>query len=1271
MHDFTVFITSFNYGHYIDKAIESVMNQTVSEWNLYILDNCSTDSTEAVVSRYLSDPRIHFVKHPNNIGHTKNITHGFTQLPGKYISTLQADDWLEPNFIERALTAFDSYPSISLAAFGWMAYLECSDTYAYADTIPYPIDFKGLTLLSPHLTLGNFIPLHLIAFRRSEIEIVFREMITTPLRQQGEQYIIKRLEDRNGPSHFSAEVAGYWRRHDTQLTSVHAQNFITGIEDIVESLIYCQVKDKFSATSRFLSLVHFVSSSAQIQYRTAVDWLLSHNGKHFPEQYGIEISGNEVALECLVCALLMAHEVLPTTKFVSISQTPDWLKDIYRRLGLSPREVLARGNHVYGGYFLPQGIEQLVAIYFEQNIGLPLPSTDCSPAESFYDKWLKNREHLPEDMEVVARGGDMAVSKGICFHLLLRLCPGDESYLADTLDSLNSQCFPNWHLDIISTLSSPEGLENIPCIGWNTVRSDQEAKAVADLLVQQRNQTWITEIPAGAYLDPLCLWRIAQEIDTSFTAYGFFVDDDCVDSTGKRHSPRFKLGVNPSLLTASDLAGPLFVRQDIWKSINGTSLSNASPWYDMLLRMTEKYGWQKLVHITDILITYPSLFPSDADSCRDILSRHFAAISSSTDIIPVTPNSWRIRYPLPSPAPSVTIALLSQGQLELTKRCLNSILEKTSYPNYEIIIVITPEGPDPEMDTWIKKTESSGISVLTPTEKIKPHAERFHLAIHTAKGEFVFIVREEAVIIQSNCLEELLRTCMQPNIAAVGPRLINPGSGSIHSAGSVLGISGLIGTPYANVSTLSENGYLDYLQVARDVSLLSLDCILIHKASYLSIGDVPNADDDPNLKETSLCSSLRAQGKRLIYQPMATAVFEGRLDLGFELEPRPSTKNPSIDMQMATWSSLQRDIDALIDPFWNPSLTLDKQIPTIETAYQAQWQSLPANLPRLFARTLTNGQGIFRVTAAMRSLRKAGRISECIWPQEGIREPTIGELARLKPDVAIIQHYLSDNNLQALDAWKRSKAVPFIVYTLDDLLTNLPEHNQLKKYIPPNSKARLKFALERCDRVISSTEYLAEIYRPLHHDIRVIPNCLEQEIWLPLRSQKRKGLKPRIGWAGGTTHQGDLILLKEVIEQTRLEADWIFFGMCPDEIRPLLSEYHPLGSFAEYPARLAALNLDIAVAPLTNHPFNQGKSNLRLLEYGILGIPVVCTDIDPYRNSPACRVENTPSAWIEALRERIHDADAREAEGRELKQWVQKSYLLENNLDQWLAAHLP
>ncbi|MEN8762456.1 MAG: hypothetical protein ABF290_08470, partial [Thiogranum sp.] len=84
--------------------------------------------------------------------------------------------------------------------------------------------------------------------------------------------------------------------------------------------------------------------------------------------------------------------------------------------------------------------------------------------------------------------------------------------------------------------------------------------------------------------------------------------------------------------------------------------------------------------------------------------------------------------------------------------------------------------------------------------------------------------------------------------------------------------------------------------------------------------------------------------------------------------------------------------------------------------------------------------------------------------------------------------------------------------------------------------------------------------------------------------------------------------------------------------------------------------------------FNESKSNLRLLEYGVLGWPVIASDIAPYHEGPVCRVHNQARAWIKAIRERIHDMDATRREGDALQDWVRENWLLQQHLDDWLAA---
>jgi hypothetical protein len=162
-----------------------------------------------------------------------------------------------------------------------------------------------------------------------------------------------------------------------------------------------------------------------------------------------------------------------------------------------------------------------------------------------------------------------------------------------------------------------------------------------------------------------------------------------------------------------------------------------------------------------------------------------------------------------------------------------------------------------------------------------------------------------------------------------------------------------------------------------------------------------------------------------------------------------------------------------------------------------------------------------------------------------------------------------------------------------------------------------------------------------------------------------------VGWAGGGQHHGDLEFIAPVIEATKDEVDWVFMGMCLDQIRPYVKEYHAGVAFDLYPQKLADLDLDLAIAPLEYNNFNMAKTNLRLLEYGILGWPVLCSDITPYQGAPVTLVGNNVKHWLKAIREKIHEPEALLKEGQALQQWVLSNYLLEDHLDEWLAALTP
>jgi hypothetical protein len=280
------------------------------------------------------------------------------------------------------------------------------------------------------------------------------------------------------------------------------------------------------------------------------------------------------------------------------------------------------------------------------------------------------------------------------------------------------------------------------------------------------------------------------------------------------------------------------------------------------------------------------------------------------------------------------------------------------------------------------------------------------------------------------------------------------------------------------------------------------------------------------------------------------------------------------------------------------------------------------------------------------------------------------ELERLAPDTIIFQRQYTTPQLEFMQNTKAfSKA--FKVYELDDYILEVAPGSS--RELPPKDIAkRLKKAVGLCDRLVVSTQPLANALKGLNADIRVVENRLPSQWWSGLNSHRQQGRKPRVGWAGGSGHGADLQVIAEVVRALAEEVEWVFMGMCPPALRPYVHEFHSGVNIEKYPARLASLNLDLALAPLKDNIFNACKSNLRLLEYGACGFPVICSDILCYRGDfPVTRVRNKPKDWIAAIREHLAEPHANAGAGDALRSVVLDNWMLrDEHLLAWRNAWL-
>ena len=281
----------------------------------------------------------------------------------------------------------------------------------------------------------------------------------------------------------------------------------------------------------------------------------------------------------------------------------------------------------------------------------------------------------------------------------------------------------------------------------------------------------------------------------------------------------------------------------------------------------------------------------------------------------------------------------------------------------------------------------------------------------------------------------------------------------------------------------------------------------------------------------------------------------------------------------------------------------------------------------------------------------------------------VGTLADLDPDVVVFQRLIELDQIARLKQY-RKETDAFFVFELDDLITNIPGDNRFAGLFPRQTMDRLRLAIGLCDRLVVSTPALAAAYGQFAPDVVVCPNSLPNVPWASLFGNRRHGGKPRVGWAGSTGHLGDLKILYPVVKATAHLVDWVFLAALPNVLRRYAAEVHELVPIDQYPAKLASLDLDLAVAPLEVHPYNDAKSNLRLLELGAMGYPVICSagvgafDYD----LPVTWVDNRPDAWIDAIVAAIADPVALVEQGDALRNAIYAEWFLSGRVDLWATA---
>jgi GT2 family glycosyltransferase/SAM-dependent methyltransferase len=876
------------------------------------------------------------------------------------------------------------------------------------------------------------------------------------------------------------------------------------------------------------------------------------------------------------------------------------------------------------------------------------------PASDLYKHW--QAQHQLGDIAIAQAMQRIEPSGAPRIDVMLIDPADDAEAVSVTRQSLANQHYPHHRLVVISGEQS-----------WPQRLNQAIAASDAD---------WVQLAYAGDVLHPASLLLLAERVVMQPHVRAIYFDEDA-HHQGTFDSPIFKPDINLDMLRSYPYVG----RALAFKRERCVALGGLNPdfgdmaGYDLLFHLLEADGLQAIGHIGEVM--YRAAQPYAHWLASETAKTHSAAIVSShlrRIGLPhemqagALPGFNRVVYQHER-QPPVSIIVPTKDQLPLLNGLLDSLLSKTTYTNYEVLIVDnnTEEAAALAYLDGIERLNSSQLRVLR-----YPHPFNYsainNFAAKQARGEYLILLNNDTAVLHGDWIEALLNHAQRPEVGIVGAKLHYP-DGRIQHGGVVLGLRGPADHPFIG-QPMESDGYMHRLRVDQNYTAVTAACLMIRKSVYEEVGGLDEQDFKVSYNDVDLCLKVNAAGYLTVWTPYARLMHVGSVSQTHVDKTAQEAKNKRFQGEQ---SAMYRKWLHLIarDPAYSINLSVDGVGFELDTHRGKGWQPFTQPLlPRLFCVAAdAHGCGHYRILQPFQSMQRSGMVEGMI---AGLHLPPVA-MERFQPTSLVLQRQITDQQVKLLESY-RDFSHAFKVFELDDLIHQIPVKSHFHGLMPKDVIKSLRRSLSTVDRFVVSTDALAEQFKGFHSEIRVVLNRLPPDWWSELpASQRRVGRKPRVGWGGGSSHRGDLELIADVVRDLADEVEWVFFGMCPDKLRPYVHEFHNGVPIEEYPKKLASLNLDLALAPLEENVFNECKSNLRLLEYGACGFPVVCTDIICYQNDlPVTRVKNRYKEWAAAIRMHVSDLDASARMGDALRDAVRKDWMLtEDKLLDWRDAWLP
>lgn len=557
--------------------------------------------------------------------------------------------------------------------------------------------------------------------------------------------------------------------------------------------------------------------------------------------------------------------------------------------------------------------------------------------EKSYPFWVEFDE--PRALEKMKQTFTQAQSE-VKFSIILPTYNTDPIYLKECIDSVLQQTHTNWELciaddastnaDTISTLKSYA--QKHANIKLNLLSENGHISKSSNAALSMVTSDYVLLLDHDDTLPAHTLSFFAKAITDNANAKVLYGDEDKIDEQGNRHQPHFKPDWNPDLLLSQNyICHPVVYKTSVLKKIGGFRVGvEGSQDHDLLLRATAGLNHDEVVHLPFILYHWRVIENSTASdaSAKSYTTdagieaiRHFLKHSGQNASVEKGkyPNTYKVNWTLPQKQPLVSLVIPTRDGYDILKQCLESIYDKTSYNNFEIIVVDNQTTCDKTLGLFNEYTNAKANFRVLKWDKPFNYSAINNFAVSQAKGDVVGLVNNDIEVINEGWLTEMASHALRPEIGCVGAKLYYPND-TIQHAGVILGIGGVAGHSHKYFHK-SEPGYFTRLHLVQNLSAVTAACLLVRKSVFEEVGGLNEQDLTVAFNDVDFCLKVHTAGYRNLFTPWAELYHHESISRGEEDTPEKVARfNKESEYMKEKWEKLLTN-----DTAYNPNLSISHE----------------------------------------------------------------------------------------------------------------------------------------------------------------------------------------------------------------------------------------------------------------------------------------------------------------------------------------------------------